>query len=89
MSKDDSDDTTTSTQTRWAYTNDIAAFALIVSVVVALGAVAYGIATGQIPADAIPTSMIGWAYIVAVLLAATWLFGNDALDALSKLRGGG
>lgn len=84
----DGDDTTTSTKTRWAYTNDIAAGLIIASFVFGIGALFYAIASGQTD-QSIDANLFAYAYIVVVLLAATWLFGSDAFDALARLRGGG
>ena len=84
----DQDETTESAQTRWPYTNDVAAILLVLSFVAAVGAAAYAIATGRIDAS-IDFGLLIWGYLALVLLAGTWLFGSDAFDALARLRGGG
>lgn len=85
--EDNPDDTTESVQTRWDYTNDVAALLLVGSFALAFVAGAWGIATGNVDAS-LDMGLLTYGLIVLVLLAGTWLFGADAFDALSRLRGG-
>jgi hypothetical protein len=75
----DESDTTTSTATRWAFTNDILAGILTVTLA--------GVVAAQLATDAsIPTAT--WApFATAALLAVVWVFGDRAVAALSNLRG--
>lgn len=84
----DGDETTQSTKTRWAYTNDVAAILLVMSFVLAVGALGYAVATGEVEAE-LNTGILVYGYVALVLLAGTWLFGSDAIAALNDLRGGG
>jgi len=78
MPDKESDGETTSTATRWPYTNDVLAGILLCSLA-AITAVAlrYDVST----------AMRIWApFATAALLAAVWAFGTQAVDALSDLR---
>jgi hypothetical protein len=79
------DGTTESVQTRWDYTNDIAALLLVTSFAVAVAGVAVGVATGRITAE-LPVGQLVIGYLGLVLLAGVWLFGADAFEAISNLR---
>jgi len=82
----DSDDgTTESVQTRWDYTNDIAALLLVSSFALAVAAVAIAVATGRLTAE-LPVGQLIIGYLGLVLLAGVWLFGADAFEAISNLR---
>jgi len=85
MSDSDEKDTTQSVATRHPYTNDILAGAILLSFVAMVVAVAYAIARGHISAE-LPVGNLVLAYIAVVLIAATWAFGDKAVQAYKELR---
>jgi len=78
----DSDDTTRSTQTRWAYTNDAIAIGYLAAFLV-LSAV------GSRQIIDLRTLPAFWrtALVLIALVAAAWTFGTAAVQAAAKLRG--
>ena len=82
MSEDDSDDTTRSTQTRWAYTNDAIALGYLAAFIV-LSAIG---SRGLIDLRTLPTFWRS-ALVLIALVAAAWTFGTAAVQAAAKLRG--
>lgn len=78
----DDDSTTTSTRERWEYIGTVLATVVLVSLPVLILAVAMGVMT-------LSGITQGWyvLYSTVVLMAATWAFGKEALDAVSEFRG--
>lgn len=75
----DDEETTTSTRTRWAYTNDIAAIAIV--------AATYSLRAVTVVWGIEPPSQLLWATdAILPILAGAWLFGTRAVDAVTKLR---
>jgi hypothetical protein len=68
---------TTSTATRWRFTNDALAGLLLASTVAAVGASLY--LTGRVP------ELLAWVFGVESLLAATWAFGRETLSAVGEI----
>ena len=74
--------TTTSTRTRWDYTNDVLAGVLVVSVPLLTGLAA----RGAVDAGAVPVEIrLGWLSLATV--ATAWAFGPSAAAAAAKIRG--
>lgn len=78
----DDDSTTTSAQTRWEYIGTILATVMVVSLPVIVLGTAFGVLT---------LSGINQAWFVVystvLLMAATWAFGKETLEAVQKARG--
>jgi len=76
------DYTTDDTRTRWEGLNTILSLMIIASLI---GIVTYVIVTGT------AISVVGQAWFVlyatVVLMASTWAFGKETLDAVKKARG--
>lgn len=67
-------DLTDSIQSRWAYTNDLLAALLIVSLVVVQS---YSVILGKDIA-------LNQSYIIATLTAVGWVFGSDLIEKYRK-----
>lgn len=84
VSDDGDSDTTSSTMTRWKYIGTILAAVAVLS----LPALILGAASGMFT-----LTPIGQAWFVlystVVLMAATWAFGKETLEAVQQARGGG
>lgn len=76
------EDLTTSTMERWQWTGTLLAFAMILSLPAIIGLAAAGILSISIISQ-------GWfaLYSIVVLMAATWAFGKETLEAVQKARG--
>lgn len=73
--------TTTSTATRWDYTNDIIATGYLLAYVVVTAGAAYG-------ALDLTTLPVGWrtAVVAIALVAAVWTFGATAFRTVMEHR---
>ena len=81
---DDGDPNTThSALTRWEYIGTVLSFILVVSLAILTLGAAYGI---------LSLAAIGQAwftlYSIVVLMAATWTFGKETLEAVQQARDG-
>ncbi|QHS17940.1 hypothetical protein GWK26_12710 [haloarchaeon 3A1-DGR] len=76
------DDTTDSTSTRWAFTNDLLAGWLFLSYALTIA----GGAIGWAELEAIPQSF-GWGFTILVAAAGTWAFGVDVVERLTGSGG--
>ena len=82
MSEDDGE--TTSTQSRWWLTNDIAALVIVASSMVLIGLSAYGaLDLTQVPAEI----RVGL-WLPGFGIAVAWLFGGGAVKAYQQMAGG-
>ena len=84
VTEDGDEDTTSSSMTRWKYIGTILAAIMVISLpVIVLGAAA----------GVFSLSPIGQAWFVlystVTLMAATWAFGKETLEAVQQARGGG
>lgn len=84
VTEDGDTDTTSSSMTRWKYIGTILAAIMVISLpVIMLGAAA----------GTFSLSPIGQAWFVlystVTLMAATWAFGKETLEAVQKARSGG
>lgn len=79
---DESDEVTSNTNTRWTYIGTVLAACMIIS----LPAVIIGGATGALALSSVGQA---WAalYAIVTLMAATWAFGEETLNAVQKVRG--
>lgn len=80
--EDADSDTTSSTDTRWKYIGTLLAGIMVASVPIAV----IGGATGLLALSAIPETWFGL-YSLVALMAATWAFGRETLDAVNEVRG--
>lgn len=83
FSHDEADGITSSTKERWEYTGTILALLTVASLPIITLLAGLGIVTlGSISQ--------GWwvAYTTIVLMAATWTFGKETLEAVQKARSG-
>lgn len=84
VTEDGDPDTTNSSMTRWKYIGTILATIMVVS----LPVIVLGAAVGTFS-----LSPIGQAWFVlystVTLMAATWAFGKETLEAVQQARGGG
>jgi len=82
VTADGDEDTTSSSMTRWKYIGTVLSFILVVS----LPALMLGAAAGLFSLAAISQ---GWfaLYSLVVMMAATWAFGKETLEAVNKARG--
>lgn len=78
----DEDSTTTSTRTRWEWTGTILASAMVLSLPTIVGLTAAGILT----LNPISQAWFGL-YFTVTLMAATWAFGKETLEAVREARG--
>jgi len=78
----DGDNYTMSTRTRWEWTGTLLAFAMVLSLPVIVGLTAGGILS-------IGAISQGWfvLYSTVTLMAATWAFGKETLEAVREARG--
>lgn len=82
VAEDGDIDTTSSSDTRWKYTATLLASILIVSIAVAI----IGGGFGVISLSGIPQEWLAL-YAVTTLMAATWAFGKETLEAVNEARG--
>lgn len=84
VTEDGDPDTTSSSMTRWKYIGTVLSTIMVISLPVIVGGAAAGI---------LSLSPIGQAwftlYATVTLMAATWAFGKETLEAVQKARGGG
>lgn len=82
VTEDGDEDTTSSTMTRWKYIGTILSGLMVASLPTIIIGAAFGVST---------LSPIGQAwftlYSIVVLMAATWAFGKETLEAVQKARG--
>lgn len=81
--KFDPSTSTTNTEMRWRWTGTVLALLTVASLPALVALAGFGI----ISLGAISQ---GWwvAYITVVLMAATWTFGKETLEAVKQARGG-
>jgi hypothetical protein len=77
------EDLTTSTRERWEYIGTILAAVMLFS----LPTLLLGTAAGFFTISGIGQAWFGL-YAVITLMAATWAFGKETLEAVHKARGG-
>lgn len=85
MSEDipqEDDNTTTSTRERWEYIGTILAGVMVLS----LPALIIGAAAGALTFSGIGQAWFAL-YATIALMAATWAFGKETLEAVRKARG--
>ena len=82
VTKDGDPDTTSSTQTRWKYTATILAGLMVVSLAVLM----IGTAIGALTLSGISQAWFGL-YFLVTMMAATWAFGKETLEAVNEARG--
>lgn len=79
---DDADNVTDSSATRWEWTATILALALVLSLPAIVG-----LAAGDVVSlENISQAWFG-VYSIIVLMAATWAFGEETLNAVQQARG--
>lgn len=76
------EDLTTSTRERWEYIGTILAAAMVFS----LPALVIGTAVGAFTLGGISQAWFGL-YFLVTMMAATWAFGKETLEAVQKVRG--
>ena len=82
VTEDGDEDTTSSSMTRWKYIGTILAAAMVIS----LPAIIIGTALGTFTLTGISQAWFGL-YFMVTLMAATWAFGKETLEAVNKARG--
>lgn len=82
VSADGDNETTNSTDTRWKYTGTVLASVIILSI----ATVIVGAAVGALSLSGIGQSWL-LLYSTVVLMAATWAFGKETLEAVQEARG--
>lgn len=78
----DGDSITTSTQSRWEYIGTVLAGMMVAS----LPIIIIGTAVGALTLSGISQAWFGL-YFLVTLMAATWAFGKETLEAVQKARG--
>jgi hypothetical protein len=81
-SGDGDEDTTSNTMTRWKYIGTLLAGVMVLS----LPVVIIGTATGTFELSGIGQAWFSL-YFFVTLMAATWAFGRETLEAVQKARG--
>jgi uncharacterized membrane protein YphA (DoxX/SURF4 family) len=76
------DDTTKSTRTRWEYIGTLLAAVMVLS----LPVLVIGVAGGILTLTGV-TQTVFALYAIVTLMAATWAFGKETLEAVQKVRG--
>lgn len=76
-------DSTTSAMTRWKYIGTVLAGIMVLS----LPVVIIGAALGAFTLSGISQAWFGL-YFLVTMMAATWAFGKETLEAVQKARGG-
>lgn len=76
------EDLTTSTMERWEYIGTILATLMVAS----LPALIIGAAAGTFTLTGISQAWFGL-YFLVTMMAATWAFGEETLNAVNKARG--
>lgn len=82
VTEDGDKDTTSSSMTRWKYIGTILAGLMIAS----LPAIIIGAAVGIFTLSGISQAWFGL-YFLVTMMAATWAFGKETLDAVNRARG--
>lgn len=82
VTEDGDSDTTSSSMTRWKYIGTILAGLMVVSLPVLI----IGAAAGVFVLSPISQAWFGL-YFLVTLMAATWAFGKETLEAVNKARG--
>jgi hypothetical protein len=82
VTEDGDNDTTSSSMTRWKYIGTILAGLMISS----LPVIIIGTAVGVFTLSGISQAWFGL-YFLVTMMAATWAFGKETLDAVNKARG--
>jgi len=82
VSRDGDEDTTSSSMTRWKYIGTILAAAMVIS----LPVIIVGTALGALTLAGISQAWFGL-YFLVTMMAATWAFGKETLEAVNKARG--
>lgn len=79
---DGDEDTTSSSMTRWKYIGTILAGVMVLS----LPVIVVGTALGTFTLAGISQAWFGL-YFLVTMMAATWAFGKETLEAVQKARG--
>lgn len=82
VSEDGDEDTTSSSMTRWKYIGTILAGVMVLS----LPVIVVGTALGTFTLAGISQAWFGL-YFLVTMMAATWAFGKETLEAVQKARG--
>jgi hypothetical protein len=82
VTKDGDEDTTSSSMTRWKYIGTILAALMVAS----LPVLVIGTAVGVFTLSGIGQAWFGL-YFLVTMMAATWAFGKETLEAVQKARG--
>lgn len=82
VDEDGDPDTTSSSMTRWKYIGTVLAGVMILSLPVIIG----GAALGVLSLAGISQAWFGL-YFLVTMMAATWAFGKETLEAVQKARG--
>jgi len=82
VSEDGDNDTTSSTMTRWKYIGTLLAALMVAS----LPVLVVGTALGTLTLSGIGQAWFGL-YFLVTMMAATWAFGKETLEAVDKARG--
>jgi len=82
VSEDGDEDTTSSSMTRWKYIGTIIAATMVIS----LPVIIVGTALGTFTLTGISQAWFGL-YFMVTMMAATWAFGKETLEAVNKARG--
>lgn len=80
--KEQEEDLTDSTQTRWEYIGTILAGVMVMSLPVLI----VGTGLGTFTLTGISQAWFGL-YFLVTMMAATWAFGKETLEAVQKARG--
>ncbi len=78
---EDNDDTTTSSKMRWTYIATVLAGLIVAS----LPIIIIGTAVGALTLSAISQAWFSL-YFLVTMMAATWAFGEETLNAVNKVR---
>lgn len=82
VTKDGDNDTTSSSMTRWKYIGTILAALMVAS----LPVLVIGTALGTLTLAGISQAWFGL-YFLVTMMAATWAFGKETLEAVNEVRG--
>jgi len=82
VTEDGDNDTTSSSMTRWKYIGTLLAALMVASLPVLI----IGTAVGAFTLVGISQAWFGL-YFLVTMMAATWAFGKETLDAVNKARG--
>lgn len=82
MSDEQDDSTTKSSMTRWEYIGTVLAAIMVTSLPVLI----IGVSAGVFTLAGISQAWFGL-YFLVTMMAATWAFGKETLEAVQKARG--